>query len=342
VKSRFQLLACAAICLAAAPAPPERAFALPGEKELSSPAAAAVSLQPAWEARGEKAPSSDASSQAPTRKRRVFDLKTTAAVVGGSLVTPFIGNWVWWSGNRASFHVFHEGFFGRDTYAGGADKASHFYFSYVGTELLTDVFRKLGHPDGESRLLALGTGAASGLLVELGDGFSNFGFSPEDFAADMTGVLVSVGVSAARAEDLLGARIGLRPAQEAREAVHLPGAGLDYSPERFTLDLKLGGAARRLTGRTGPARFVLLSLTYNTQSYGFVPTQLRQRNVGVQIGVNLYEVAEAAGVPASTWWGKPLLFFLRYFEVPYSALGFAYDLNHGRWHGPIPWHRYTS
>lgn len=35
-----------------------------------------------------------------------------------------------------SFHVTHEGFFGRNTYAGGADKASHFVdYQFLSKEL---------------------------------------------------------------------------------------------------------------------------------------------------------------------------------------------------------------
>jgi len=39
----------------------------------------------------------------------------------------------------------------------------------------------------------------------------------------------------------------------------------------------------------------------------------------VQLGLNAEEIAAAVGMKTSSWWGKPLLFFLRYFELPFRA-----------------------
>jgi len=46
------------------------------------------------------------------------------------------------------------------------------------------------------------------------------------------------------------------------------------------------------------------------------------------------EILQAAGVSRSTWWGRALLTVLQYVRLPFTAIGFRYDLNHHQWIGP--------
>ena len=85
----------------------------------------------------------------------------------------------------------------------------------------------------------------------------------------------------------------------------------------------------------GPARFLLLSATYCTRAYGYEPVRPdRQRNVGVDVGLNLPEIVSALGVRETTWWGIALYKVLNIARIPFTAFGVRYDLNHRRWHGP--------
>ena len=40
------------------------------------------------------------------------------------------------------------------------------------------------------------------------------------------------------------------------------------------------------------------------------------------------------GVTRQTWWGYGLHLILDNVRVPFTAVGFRYDLNHGKWIGP--------
>jgi hypothetical protein len=84
----------------------------------------------------------------------------------------------------------------------------------------------------------------------------------------------------------------------------------------------------------GPARFLLLSVTYGTKGYHYVPVGERERNLGLEFGLNVPEAMRALGVPEDPWWGKVLYTTFRFIRIPYTAWGWRYDLNHHRWHGP--------
>ncbi len=270
---------------------------------------------------------------------RLFDPPTLRLTAGAFLIVPVVGVLSWWRYSHAPFHVTHEGWFGSDTYAGGADKASHFFASYVGGSLLTGAYESLGHSPRESCLLAFGVAAVSGLLVEVGDGTAYYGFSWEDLGMDWLGALTGVGVAAAHIEDLVGFRYGYVGARRPPGAEDNDGA-TDYSNHIYTADFKFSGALRRLNWRPGAARFLIFSLTYGSKGYRFSSVDLRQRNLGFELGLNMPEILLAVGVRETTWWGKALLTLLQYVRLPFTALGFRYDLNHHRWGGPDAGNRF--
>ena len=272
------------------------------------------------------------------------------------LLVPFVavpaaGYLSWWKRDfGVHFHTVDEGWFGRDSYAGGADKASHFYWGTVGQEGLTEWFRRLGHPTGEARLLAAANVLLSSLVVELGDSMTSYGFTWQDAAAAVAGAGAYAFISSRGLEDTVGFRFGFvpdfeRPAETAaaaRASPRLSPASRDpdpdvparYSQEIYTMDLKLKGFFPRVGLRPAIARFFFLSLTYGTKGYRAAPPEQRERNVGLEIGLSFSELFRAAGVRETTWWGNALLIFLDHFRVPYSAFGIRYDLNSRRWFGP--------
>ena len=94
-----------------------------------------------------------------------------------------------WGYGDEKFHVDNEGWFEKDTSNGGSDKLGHFYTNYLITRLLSDVYSDWGYSQDESALYASFSSLAfSSLLIELGDGYSEHGFSKEDLTADVLGV----------------------------------------------------------------------------------------------------------------------------------------------------------
>jgi hypothetical protein len=98
-----------------------------------------------------------------------------------------IARWDWL---QHSPKIQREGWFGRDTHAGGADKTGHFFMSYVLADMLYLDFKRHRVED-PARTAAL-TALATMTLLEIGDATSSkYGFSTEDLVADAAGVFAS-------------------------------------------------------------------------------------------------------------------------------------------------------
>jgi uncharacterized protein YfiM (DUF2279 family) len=269
-------------------------------------------------------------------KKPLLSGPTLYMTLGVIAAVPVVGELVWWKGNeRGDFHFVDEGWFGEDTYAGGADKVSHFFFGYMAGTELSKWYQRLGNSPKQSRMLAVGLASLGGALIELGDGMTEvYGYSWGDVAANFAGALAAAGIEAGRVDDLVGMRFGFVPADIPPPCCRAFGFGHDYSEDVYSLDFKIAGAFRRAGKRPGPAAFFLVSLTYGTKGYRFSPPEVRERNIGIDLGLNMPEILLAIGVPKNKWWGEILLTFFKYVRLPYTAFGFQYDLNSGTWHGP--------
>ena len=143
------------------------------------------------------------------RKPRLLWIRAVSALtIIGSAANSFLDS----DGQKWHFH--NEGFFGRNTYAGGADKASHFVSYYTVARLLTPIYEALDAPPATSYLLAAGVSAAAGFITEVGDGRTHYGFAYEDLVMDTLGAATSLALSHYRLNDLIGFRSGLVPAPE--------------------------------------------------------------------------------------------------------------------------------
>ena len=111
----------------------------------------------------------------------------TAGAVG--LVGAY-GATAWWAGDLGpKFRVRREGWFGADTYAGGADKLGHGFSTYLGTRLLVRAYQATGLSEQRSVERAAVASMATLMGVEIIDGFSKrFRFSPEDAVMNLSGV----------------------------------------------------------------------------------------------------------------------------------------------------------
>src|SRR5262249_37321054 len=153
-----------------------------------------------------------------------------------------IGYFAWWkNSSRSSFAFANERWFQEDTYAGGADKTSHIFLGYLGSQLLQGLYKSFGKTPAEARGLSLPVVTVTGALVELGDGYSQYGFAWEDIAANTIGALVAFGIDAGQLDDTLGLRLGLMSTPIPPACCRYGGYGDDYSKEIYTFDVKLAG-----------------------------------------------------------------------------------------------------
>src|SRR5262249_22630531 len=93
------------------------------------------------------------------------------------------------------FRFVNERFFQYDTYAGGADKASHFVVSATVASLLSDAYRLNGLSENRAFALSLGVTLLVGVFVEIGDGMTRYGGSAQDLTADAAGALLGAMVT---------------------------------------------------------------------------------------------------------------------------------------------------
>ena len=129
-------------------------------------------------------PSADPSNPSPVPERRFNWLRTelerrpnwllTSLVAGGAIVGSGLNSY--FDGPRQSWHFADEGWFGQFTASGGADKAAHFVDYYIISKEFANLFVVLGHKPEYARWLGFGVSALTGLVTEVGDGATRYGF----------------------------------------------------------------------------------------------------------------------------------------------------------------------
>ncbi len=290
-----------------------------------------------------RSPSLDTMATAPEKTPKKFWITAVSvATVVGSAYNSFS------DGPNQRFHFLDEGFFSENTYAGGADKASHFASYYIVSQLLGDVYEGLGMTKDNAQLLSAGVSAFAGFVTELGDGRGHYGFSYEDLAFDFLSAATYLGIHHYGLEDLLGFSFGVIPAPgkppgwpdccvtpPGPGAPRYYGFGQDYSTTISSFNFKLAGLPAHGGFDPGLARFFLLSTTYTSKGYRWYEDRnLTEREVGFFVGINFVEILKAAGLPKDNLWQKALYFLFDVVRIPYTQIGYVYDLNHGKWHGP--------
>lgn len=191
-----------------------------------------------------------------------------AAVVGGiGLTVGAYGAIAWWDeGFSGTFRTENEGWFGKNTYAGGADKLGHAFFTYTGGRLLTRGFEGLGNDTGRSRRLAMWTSLAVMGGVEVVDGFSNeFRFSMEDAVSNAAGAVFAFLMERdPRLDALLDFRLLYRRSDDAKRVGEQDPIS-DYSGQTFLMALKADGVPR--LRKVPLLRYLELQVGYNTRGY---------------------------------------------------------------------------
>ena len=116
--------------------------------------------------------------------------RSAGLIAAHTLALGLYGGTKWWDqGFSGRFRSENEGWFGKNTYAGVADKLGHFYINYASTRLFARAFEWAGNSSGDALALAAWTTAGTYAAVEVIDGFSKeWRFSKEDAAINLLGV----------------------------------------------------------------------------------------------------------------------------------------------------------
>ena len=92
----------------------------------------------------------------------------------------------WWRGSSQPFTIEAQGWL--DGYARGIDKIGHFYTSYFYFHLFRNIMLWGGYERSVADWWALGGTTLFAVVVELGDGFTPFGFDYQDLTFNLGGV----------------------------------------------------------------------------------------------------------------------------------------------------------
>jgi hypothetical protein len=275
----------------------------------------------------------------------------SASILGGVFAT--FSTWAYfaWYRPRAKYDsiVFlDEGWFGPDTYAGGADKLGHLYANYAFVRGGVAVLEAGGWDRWPALAISGGLTVAFFTGIEVKDGYHlGYGFSYQDITVNLTGNAIAIllmGFPALdRAFDL---RIEYFPTRQFIDDLVNNGgvdAAEDYTGQAFMIAHHLGsiGPLRR-TRYLGWTRYVDVVVGYQARNYKPEPDdpvanpREQELYLGLTLDMQALIGAWRRTVPRGSSWG-PVLGGVRgafeYYQLPYTTLDV---IDFERNNGPLP------
>ena len=188
----------------------------------------------------------------------------------------------WGYGDHAA-HAEQEHWFSATTKHGGADKLGHAYTSYALSEVLRAFYLSW---DGPSRDAGIDAATSAMLIVglmEVGDAFSDYGFSYEDMIMNAAGVALSY---AASQNEKLQQKLSFRV-----EYSTLSDSDFftDYEHMKFIAAVKLAGFEAK-----GLWQYLEIDIGYFARGYDENPHTSAQRNIFLGLGLNIPHVLRKA------------------------------------------------
>jgi len=207
-----------------------------------------------------------------------------------------------WEYGERNPHVKSEGWFSQDTPEGGADKLAHFYASYLAAHGISALCEFWGYSIHKAS--QYGALSSFGLMtfMEIGDSFSHYGFSGEDFFMNTLGCYA--GYVLYRYPELakkIDFRIEYTPDFSAKDM------STDYGNMKFLVAVKMAGFD---SIHNSYLRFLEYHLGYYTRGYSDNNKENR-RNIYVGLGINLSKLFSDLS------WERTSKVF-NYYQFPYA------------------------
>lgn len=204
-----------------------------------------------------------------------------------------------------------ENWFQNDTKSGGADKFGHMYTSYVTSHGLSYLYESWCINKNDAALYGALSSFTLMSYMELGDSFSEFGFSNQDFIANSLGSLLGYYIythpDIANKIDLRW-EYGLHPNNSDFTT--------DYENSKYLLALKLNGFEYF---RSGFLKHLEFHLGYYTRGFDN-PLSTKERNLFFGIGLNLTDLFRRHSY-------KKTAAVLKYIQIPGTNMEFRKDMN---------------
>jgi Predicted periplasmic lipoprotein (DUF2279) len=274
------------------------------------------------------------------------DSETSKSVVRYSLLygtlpmTFFFGLKTWDWGNSHEIRSEKEGWLGKDTSFGGADKVGHMYAHYLFQRGLYSAFNWTENGDSRKWIYSIGLTCAVGLFIELGDSkTSAYGFSYEDIVFDYSGILVGALLDRFPiADGFVGFSAHWYPTDAYKNNLKTgskikEGLGLvnDYSGWKYMFNLKFAGFENLGFKVPMGLRILQIDLGFYTRGYSAYDkgdySRPYTRNIFVGISINSAQVLKESVEPDSR--GSLYKTSHAFLEIYHLPLGYekANDLN---------------
>lgn len=211
-----------------------------------------------------------------------------------------IANWDYFD---RSPHRESEGWFSKNTDEGGADKLGHFYLSHLLTRIMAHTYATWGYLEKDGALY--GALSSFGIMtwMELGDSFSEYGFSHEDFIMNALGSLAGYFLYTNPAlADIIDFRFEYRPRFDELDIF------TDYEHSKFLMAVKLDGFDAI---KNNYLKYIEFHLGYYVEN---VSSHEKERNVYVAIGLNLSKIFKNLSMDRMST-------LTRYVQIPYTYAG---------------------
>ncbi|MCC6398540.1 MAG: DUF2279 domain-containing protein [Bacteroidetes bacterium] len=128
-------------------------------------------------------PDSSSAGSTASHARKIVATGAVGGILAGSLIGSYFD---WWKDANEPFHFRDDGLF--NNYSLGIDKVGHAYTSYFYFHTFRNVMEWGGYDQSTAFWWAAGTSAFFAVSIEIGDGFSPFGFSVGDLGFNMAGL----------------------------------------------------------------------------------------------------------------------------------------------------------
>ena len=231
-------------------------------------------------------------------------------LTGIGIITAWgVANWDYFSTSPQSKS---EGWFQYDTQYGGADKLGHLYSSYVITHGLSNLYDSWCINKNDAAVYGALSSLAIVAFIEIGDSFSEFGFSKEDMIANGIGIIYGYfSYKDLRLANILDIRLEYKPNTET-----FGDFATDYENSKYLLALKFNGFD---FSHSSFLKHIELHAGYYTRGFS-EPDATKERVVFVGIGLNLTDFFRRHSYNKTAT-------VLKYYQIPGTSINAEKDLN---------------
>jgi hypothetical protein len=243
------------------------------------------------------------------KETKVRNLNLLAA---GITVAWGIVNWDYF---QSSPQAHSEGWFGRGTDEGGADKLGHLYTTYALSHLYASIYRKWDYSEEPAQTLGALSALGTMTIMEIGDSFSDYGFSYEDMIMNCVGAAAGYWLGS---HPQWRQRIDLRLEYAPSLSHFETDVVTDYEHHKYLVALKAEGFESLRETLFG---YFELHVGYYARGYDdYRPGQAyddRERTVYLGLALNVGKLIE------NVWETK----IFDYLQLPYTYLPLEHDLD---------------